>query len=157
MKKMKNKLLLYAIFPVIGLGLLGFNAANAHGLFGGFGGVANMTPDQIVDRQQNMFQNEANLLGISVDDIKNGWAEGKTLLQIAQDRGITKEVLQQKMEDAQTAQLKSQLQTLVDKGVITQAQADKRMQFVNQQFSTGKYHKGFFRGMGFGRGMMGIR
>lgn len=147
---MKNKLLIYAIFPVIGLGLYGLNMASANGLFGGFGGVANMTPDQIVERQQNMFQNEAGLLGISVEDIKNGWAEGKSLVEIAADHGITKEALQQKMKDAQTAQLKLQLQTLVDKGVITQAQADKRMQFVSQQFESGKFHRGL------GRGMMGM-
>ncbi len=147
---MKNKLLLYAIFPVIGLGLLGFSAASAHGMFGGFGGVSNMTPEQIVTRQQTMFQNEANMLGLSVDIVKEGWAEGKSLLQIATDNGITKEALQQKMKDAQTAQLKSQLQTLVDQGVITQAQADKRMAFVSRQAANGKLNKGF------GRGMMGM-
>lgn len=151
MKKMKNKLLIYAIFPVIGLGLLGFNAASAHGLFGGFGSVANMTPEQIVTRQQTMFQNEASMLGISIDEVKNGWAEGKSLVQIATDHGITKDELQQKMKDAQTAQLKSQLDILVANGTITQVQADKRMSFVSQQVANGKFHKGF------GRGMMGIR
>jgi len=153
MKKMKNKLLIYAIFPVIGLGLLGYGAASAHGfgMFGGFGGLSNLTPDQIATRQQTMFQNEANLLGISIDGVKNGWADGKSLVQIAADHGITRDQLQQKMKDAQTAQLKSQLQTLVDKGIITQAQADKRLQFINQQVTSGKFHRGF------GRGMMGIR
>lgn len=149
---MKNKLLLYAIFPVIGLGLLGYNSADAHGLFGGFGGVSNMTPEQIVTRQQIMFQNEANMLGISIDIVKNGWAEGKTLLQIAAENGITKEQLQQKMKDAQTAQLESQLDTLVSNGTITQSQADKRMAFISQQAANGKFHKGFGRGM-----MRGIR
>lgn len=150
---MKNKLLLYAIFPVIGLGLLGYSAASAHGLFGGFGGASNMTPEQIVTRQQTMFQNEANMLGISIDDVKNGWAEGKSLLQIATDHGITKEQLQQKMKDAQTAQLKSQLDILVSNGTITQAQADKRMAFVNQQVANGNLHRGFGRGMGMMRGL----
>lgn len=153
MKKMKNKLLMYAIFPMVGLGLLGFNAASAHGMFGfgGFAGVSNMTPEQIVARQQNMFQNEAGMLGISVDIVKEGWAEGKSLLQIAAENGITKEALRQKMKDAQTAQLKSQLQALVDQGVITQAQADKRMAFISEQVASGNFHKGF------GRGMMGMR
>jgi DNA-binding phage protein len=152
MIKMKNKLLLYAIFPVIGLGLLGYGAASAHGLFGGFGGVSNMTPEQIVTRQQTMFQNEANMLGISVDDVKNGWAEGKSLLQIATDHGITREQLQQKMKDAQTAQLKSQLDILVANGTITQVQADKRMAFMSAQVANGNLHKGIGRGM-----MRGIR
>lgn len=144
---MKNKLLLYAIFPVIGLGLLGFGAANAHSLFSGFGLAANMTPEQIVTRQQTMFQNEADMLGIGIDDVKNGWAEGKSLIQIATDHGITKEQLQQKMKDAQAAQLKSQLDILVANGTITQVQADKRMQFIGQQVANGKLHKGLGRGM----------
>ncbi len=148
MKKIKNKLLLYAIFPVLGLGLLGFGAASAHGLFGRFGGVANMADDQIAERQQDMFLKEANLLGVSIDVIKNGWADGKSIVQIASDQGIAKEALQQKMKDTRTAQLKSQLQTLVDKGVITKEQADKRMNFIDQQVANGKFHpKGFSRGM----------
>lgn len=150
---MKKKLLLYAALPVLGLGFLGLNMSSAHGLFSGFG--LNLTPDQIATRQQDMFQKEADLLGISVDDVKNGWADGKTLLQIAQDHGITKEQLQQKMKDAQLQQMETQLQTLVDKGVITQAQADKRMQVIEQQFATGNYGKGFFGGMRHHHGMMG--
>jgi hypothetical protein len=111
-----------------------------------------MTPEQIVNRQQTMFQNEANMLGISIDDVKNGWAEGKSLLQIATDHGITKEQLQQKMKDAQTAQFKSQLDTLVSSGIITQAQADKRMAFISAQVANGNMHKEFGRGM-----MRGLR
>lgn len=143
---MKNKLLIYAIFPMLGLGILGANMASAHGLFGGFGGISNMmTPDQIVTRQQDMFQSEAALLGISVDEVKNGWAEGKNLIQMAEEHGITREQLQQKMRDSQITQLKTHLQVLVDKGVITQEQADKRVQFMEQQLLKGK----------FGRGMLG--
>lgn len=149
---MKKKLLLYAALPVLILGLLGLNMSSAHGLLSGFG--ANLTPDQIATRQQDMFQKEADLLGISVDDVKNGWTEGKTMLQIAQDHGISKEQLQQKTKDGQTQQFKSQMQTLVDKGVITQAQADKRMQIINQQFASGNYGKGFFGGFRH-HGMMG--
>lgn len=152
MKKMKNKLLIYAIFPVIGLGLLGFSGASAHGLFGGFGGASNMTPEQVVARQQAMFQREADMLGLSIDIVKEGWAEGKNLLQIAAENGITKEQLQQKMKDAQIAQLKAQLDILVANGTITQAQADRRMNFVAHQFASGKFHKEFGRGM-----MRGIR
>jgi hypothetical protein len=147
MKKMKNKLLLYAMFPVIGLGLLSFSAADAHGLFGGFGGASNMTPEQIVSRQQAMFQNEADMLGISLEDVKNGWAEGKSLLDIATEHGITKEQLQQKMKDAQAAQLKAQLDILVANGTITRAQADRRINFVSHQVASGKFHKEFGRGM----------
>lgn len=155
MKKMKNKILAYAIFPMLGLGIIGMNAASAHGLFGGFGGMPSLTSDQIATRQQDMFSKEAQLLGISIDDVKNGWAEGKSIVQIAEDHGITKEQLQQKMKDAQTAQLRSQLQTLVDKGIITQAQMDKRRQFVDQQTANGKLGRGFMGGFRSHRMMRG--
>lgn len=155
MKKMKNKILAYAIFPMLGLGLVGINTASAHGLFGGLGGMSNLSIDQIIARQQDMFAKEAALLGISVDDVKNGWAEGKSIVKIAQDHGITKDQLQQKMKDSQVAQLKSQIQALVDKGVITQAQADKRMQFVQNEIDAGKFGRGFFGGLGhYQRGVM---
>jgi len=88
---MKRKILAYAILPAAGLGILGASVASAHGLFGG---MSNLTPDQIATRQQTIFQNEANVLGVSVDDVKNSWAQGKTLLQIAQDHGITQAQLQ---------------------------------------------------------------
>lgn len=144
MKKIKSKLLAYAIIPTIGLGFLGMNVASAHGFFGGFGNIA--TPDQIASRQQNMFQNEAQLLGVSIDEVKNAWAQGKTILQIAQDHGITKEQLQQKIKDSRTQELKTQLQTLVDKGVITQEQADQRMQFITAQIAGGTSGMGLFGG-----------
>lgn len=152
MKKIKSKLLAYAIIPTIGLGFLGMNVASAHGFFGGFGSIA--TPDQIATRQQNMFQNEAQLLGISIDEIKNAWAQGKTILQIAQDHGITKEQLQQKIKDNRTAELKTQLQTLVDKGVITQEQANQRMQFITSQIAGGMSGMGLFGGFHSRRGML---
>ena len=155
MKKINSRLLAYAVIPTLGLGFLGLNIASAHGLFGGFGN--NLTPDQVATRQQNMFQNEATLLGISVDDVKNAWAQGKTIVEIAQDHGITKEQLQQKIKDMKTQQLKTQLQTLVDKVVITQSQADQRLQYVNQQLASGNSVKGFWGGLhSGGRGGMGM-
>lgn len=154
-KKMKNKLVAYAALPVIVLGLAGAGIASAHGTMGGFGLGRfgdNLTPDQVATNHQTMFQNEANFLGISVDDVKNGWAQGKTLQQIAQDHGITREQLQQKMKDAWTAAMKTQLQTLVTKGIITQAQADARLQFLESAANgagKGRMGKGFHRGFGF--------
>jgi hypothetical protein len=145
---MKHRMLAYALIPVIGLGLLGAGVASAHGMFGGT--MSSLTPDQIATRQQAMFQNEANLLGISVDAVKAAWAQGKTFAQMAQDNGITQAQLQQKMQDAWMQQLKTQLQALVDNGVITQAQSDARLQAVQsrmqQSTSAGKT---FRRGLRF--------
>jgi hypothetical protein len=128
---MKRRLIMYAFLPVVGISLLGAGVASAHGFgFGGFGGFGmgpTLSADEIATRQQSEFDNQAALLGISVDDIKAGWAEGKSLDEIATAHGITKDQLAQKMKDARTAQMKTQLQALVVKGVITQAQADSRL------------------------------
>ncbi len=127
---MKNKLFTYSFLPVLGLGLfLGNNVAPANAFFGG---KAKPTPEEIATNQQTMFQHEAELLGISIDEVKGAWAQGKTLMEIAADHGITEEQLQKRMKDAQTAELKARLQALVDKNVITQAQADQRLKAIEK-------------------------
>jgi len=99
-----------------------------------------------------MFDNEAQILGISVDEVKNAWAQGKTMMQLAQEKGITEAQLQAKIKDARTAQLKIQLQTLVSSGVITQAQADQRLAYMQSQQTN---VKGKLGGRRHGGGMMG--
>jgi len=144
-KRMKRKYIAYAALSVLGLSLAGVGVASAHGMGGfggGFFGGNTLTPDEIASRQQAQFQNMATLLGISVDDVKTAWAQGKNIQQVAQDHGITTAQLQQKMKDARAAQLKSELDTLVQKGIITQAQADQRLQFIQNQAGKMKGHMG---------------
>ncbi len=146
---MKNKVLKYSLITaVLGIGFLGVNLASACGWFGGF---SSLTPDQIATQQQTMFQNQAQILGISVDEVKNAWTQGKSFSQLATDKGITQEQLQTKLNDFRTQQLKTQLQSLVDKGVITKTQADQRLQFMQtkQTNSAGKMGQRMFRGFGF--------
>ncbi|MEN9342051.1 MAG: hypothetical protein RIQ54_307 [Candidatus Parcubacteria bacterium] len=133
---MKKKLLGYAVIPVAGLSLLGASMASAAGL--GFGGVAALSPDQISMRQQTMFQTEAQILGITVDEVKNAWAQGKNIMELAQEKGITREQLQEKMKEVQIKNASAHLQVLVDKGVITQAQADQRLQTLKNNKNTKK-------------------
>ncbi|MEK7600348.1 MAG: hypothetical protein AAB463_00085 [Patescibacteria group bacterium] len=123
---MKKNMLAYVIVPALGLSAIaGSGVASAHGLFGGFGSA---TSDEGIARQQEMFQSHATLLGISVDAVKNAWAEGTSFQELAKAQGITKEQLQAKMKAVRLEQMKAHLKALVDKGVITQAQADKRLQ-----------------------------
>ncbi|KKW12478.1 MAG: hypothetical protein UY51_C0004G0012 [Candidatus Jorgensenbacteria bacterium GW2011_GWB1_49_9] len=112
-------------------------------------GNSSLTPAQIAQNQQTMFQNEAALLGVSVDVIKDGWAAGKTLNQIAADKGITQAQLTEKIKDAQLANLKTKLQNLVSQGIITQAQADQRLAYMqtNSVAGKGRGHRGEGRGM----------
>lgn len=133
---MKKKMLVYAFVPaMLGVGLFTVNIASAHGWFGGFG---TLSPDEIATRQQERFQHEAAILGISVDEVKNAWAQGKSLWELATEKGITQDQINQRMKDAFTQQMKTQIQALVDKGVITQTQADTRLQFMQNNAQNGK-------------------
>ena len=143
---MKKKYLTYAIIPALGLGLLGVSSVYAHGMFWG---VGNLSPEDLVTRQQAMFQQQADLLGITLDQYREKWADGKTLKEIAAELGITQEQLVERAKKAQQDRLSAQLKILVDKGVITQAQADRRLQFMAQQLKNGrKFHRGFHHGFG---------
>lgn len=141
-----KRLLILSLLVAGGLGLAG--AASAHGLFG-FG--ANITPEELVSRQQAMFADQAALLGLSIDQIKAGWAQGQSLPAIAKANNISQEDLTKRMQAKQQEKIASQLKTLVDKGIITQAQADARAQFMATRVSK----KGFGRGFGHGFGRMG--
>jgi hypothetical protein len=124
--KLKHKILAYSMVPaLLGAGFIGINSVSANGFFGPLS--SNLTPDQIATRQQTMFQSEAQILGLSLDEVKDAWASGKSFALLAKDKGITPAELQQKMKDARLAQIKTQLKALVDNGVITQSQADKRL------------------------------
>lgn len=144
---MKKKIMAYAVVPaVLGFGMLGAGVASAHGLFGG---VQNLSISQIIERQQDMFKKQASILGISEAVVKEGWSQGKTMREIAAENGITSEQLAAKMKAAQETQMKEHLQALVTNGVITQAQADSRLKFMQEKLANGKgkakgrMHRGF--------------
>lgn len=135
------------------MAVAGVATASAMG-FGGFGGgmmMNNLTPEEIATRQTSMFQKQANLIGATVDEVKNAWADGTDFLALAKSKGVTEDQLKTKLQASRVAEMKSQLDTLVAKGVITQAQADKRLTTMQTKMT----NKGTF-GMGHGhRGMMG--
>jgi len=60
------------------------------------------------------------------------------LREIASEIGISNEQLQTNMKNAAQEQMKSHMQALVDKGVITQAQADSRLKFMETRIESGK-------------------
>jgi hypothetical protein len=132
-------------------GMLSLAALGATSTFAmGMGGMNTVTPDEMANRKTSMFTEHASMLGVSVDDVKNAWAEGKSFENFATEKGITKEQLQAKMKAKRDEMVKIQLATLVSKGVITQAQADKRLATMASQKANGKLSKHGGRG-----GMMG--
>lgn len=141
---MKKKILVYGFLPVLAFGLLGSGVAYAQG----WGMWQNISSEDMATRQQAMFEQKAEILGVSVDQVKNAWAEGKTIREIANELGLTDEQLQAKMMVARQAQIQNRLQTLVSQGVITQDQANKRLTYTNEQIQNGRGH--FGEGLGDG-------
>lgn len=118
----------FLLIPAIAVALLaGAGAASAHGgmgggMRGGFGGFEK-DPDQWLARMTT----EAAIIGVSVDEMKAAWAEGKTIQELALSKGLTQAQLAEKMKAAHESKQKEALQALVTKGYITQAQADARL------------------------------
>lgn len=128
-----NKKYLWATVPAMALvGLVAVSSVSAASdevgavrLFGPRGGghMGIGDPDKFLER----LTSEASMLGISVDEMKTYWSQGKGVKEIATEKGITEEQLKTKMEAAMKARVSTELKTLVDKGIITQAQADARL------------------------------
>lgn len=142
---MKKKYLAFALIPAFALIFLGTSVASAHG-FGMFGG--NATPEEIVAQHTEMFTKQAALVGISVDQFKAEWAQGKTLPEIAEAHGVTEAQLQEKMKAVRKTHMQTMLQTLVEKGVITQDQATARLNAMETKVQNGKGLGKGFHGMG---------
>ncbi len=133
-----NKLLTFLLVSLGVLSFAGVGIVSAHGGgFGDWGFLGNWTPEDIASRFQAMFESKAGLLGISTDDYKAKWAEGKTFSQIAEESGVTSEQLQERMRQARLDQLRAQLNALAEKGVIGQEQADQRFNALQTQFENG--------------------
>jgi len=152
---MDKKYIFYAIIPALTFVVLGAGIASANGMFGGFG---NPLPEDIAQKQETMFEKKADFLGISLEEMKDFWAEGKTVQEIAEEQGISLEEMQTKMREAKEEALQSRMQVMVDNGVISQEQADERLEFMQNRFENRemgermgegaregfrKFHKGF--------------
>lgn len=122
-----------------------------HGRINGqkFGGMGMEDPDKFVEH----LNQQASLLGVSIDEMKTFWSEGKGINEIATEKGITKEQLQAKMKAAHDVKMATSLKTLVEKGIITQAQADARQNAIkiletkhSEQMRIGINNKGQHKG-----------
>lgn len=146
---MKLTLTKKALLGVATLSAAGALSASAMGM-PGMG--KNLSADELATKQTSMFQEQANLIGASLEEVKNAWAEGKNFMTLAKEKGVTEEQLQTKMKAKRDETMKTQLQNLVSKGVITQAQADKRIATMQTKLA----EKGNGKPMGHGmKGMMG--
>ncbi len=141
----KKTLLKTALIPSIGMAILSITSASAM-MFG----PTNISADELATRQASMFQQQAEIIGVSVDEVKAAWASGKDLKTLASEKGISMDTIKQKMETKRLEAQKATLATLVQKGVITQAQADQRIATMNQKAASGKKGEGRHGMRGFG-------
>ena len=132
-----NKLVSYFLVSLGILSLAGVGIASAYGWFG------DLSPEDLAAKFQTMFEKKADILGISVDEFKAGWAEGKTFKDIAEEQGITQEQLQERMRERKEEYMIEHLNILVEKGVITQEQADQKLNFMQEKFENMGFGEGF--------------
>jgi hypothetical protein len=146
-----------AALPILGLSFVGAGVASAHGPGSGFGFGGMMRPnfsaEDFAAHQTQMFAEQAELLGISVDEIKEAWAAGTSFKDLAEEKGITDEQIKAKMKAAADARIKAELSALVDKGIITQAQADKRYTTITAKMATMPEKQMMKHARGFGKKM----
>lgn len=131
MKKSKYILPMLAI-PAIALTLVGASVASANP------GWKNISPEDFAKQQQTMFENQASLLGINVSEVKDAWAQGKNMQDIAKEKGISEADLKAKMQEQRKQKHQEHLKSLVSSGVISQAQADQRLKFEEQNPNKGR-------------------
>jgi len=139
---MNKKFVAYIIVPAVVLSFFGIGVASAHGWFG-FG---NVTPEEIATRQESIFEHKADILGLGVDQIKDFWAEGKTFQEIIEESGLSNEEIKDRMRELKQARLEERLQVLIDQGVISQSQADLRLESINERIEAGSFGEKKFHG-----------
>jgi len=147
---MKKSLIMGALL-VGGLALTGIGVAQAMGY--GFG--AAMDPAEVAEKQEAMFQGQAEMFGISEDQAKDYWAQGLRPDEIAAELGISEEEMQSRMQAMHQERHQERMQILVDQGVITQEQADQKLEAMEECQASGDCQgkMGQGKGMGHGRGM----
>jgi uncharacterized protein YaiL (DUF2058 family) len=105
--------------------------------------ATNSTKDAHADRRaihRAVFEAEADVLGLTPDKLRADLKAGQKVSDLAKDKGMTKEQFATKL----AANVKPRLDALVDKKVITRAQADKAIDRINKghiPFWNGVHHK----------------
>lgn len=93
---------------------------------GAFVASAHMGPELDANLSAR-FENEAKILGMTTEEVKNAWAEGKSIFDLAAEKGISTTTINAKMTEARDLEIKTKMNALVASGVLTEAQADKRI------------------------------
>ncbi len=96
-------------------------------------GTSHGVPDPRADRRAirlAVVESEADVLGVSPKTLRQDLRKGQKVSDLAKDKGMTKAQFEAKL----IANLKPRLEVLVDKKVITQAQADKVLDRISKGY-----------------------
>lgn len=143
----KIKKILLVTVPALALVLASASLASAHGPFGGWMEKSGDIADH--------FAHQAQMFGLSVDQVKNAWAEGKTMADLIDEYNLDEDAFRTKMQAERHAQVEARLAEMVSAGVITQAQADTRLTWMAEREADGDFGPG--QGFGGPRGGRGQR
>lgn len=106
-------------------------------------------PERGEERLKLIFENWAKILGISVEKVKDYWAQGMGLKEIMEKEKISEEKIKENIKNLRLQELREFLQKLVDKGVITKEQMEKRLEVEKQWMENCKnckfYHGWFLK------------
>jgi polyhydroxyalkanoate synthesis regulator phasin len=92
----------------------------------------------------NAVETAAGILGLTTDEVRQGFMDGKSLNDLAAEQGVTD------LEAQLVAQLTADIQAKVSDGSITQEQADRLLENLSERVSNLVDHEGgkFRRGPG---------
>ena len=98
----------------------------------------------------------AKALGMTTDELTTALQSGKTLEQIAQEKGVDFQTVQDAIQAAHATELRARIQQALDDGTITQENADWLFEGLDKGFIGGPGGFGFgfggHHGPGFGQG-----
>lgn len=89
--------------------------------------ILNVDPETYSQQLQNKFEYWSKVSGIDVNKIKNYWAQGKSFREMLALEKVDFNKVQEKVREYKLDQLKKNIQELVEKGIITQEQANQRL------------------------------
>lgn len=159
--KKRNIIFVLVLTIVIGVGATAYAATNSTSTAGrqrlGLGRVTSMRGYDFIS---NILKNK---LGLSETDISNATSSGKTLYELATEKGMTEEQFKAALLEEKT----NAIDTAVSKGTITKDEGETLKANVSSNIAncTGNFNQckglglgqGQGRGRGLGRGMMGNR
>jgi len=164
---MNKKITMYGLFAVGSLALFGTTLATSLAAEGTSNLVVNTTECNGLGLERvggfglgfgsgfdRMLQDQADILGISVDDLKALHNEGKTIVDILAEQGMDQESFHKAMQSKRTEFIQSE----VAAGNITQDQADAMVEHMqNHEPGDGANFKRSNNGNGLDQGMRGMR